>query len=122
MWCCFSPQDSIPQVQIFGWCARYTGQCRGGSRSWLRKYERYQSKGGQCMPMQKSFSAADPAIVPVKGPMLSEGNTTTGQGKKPGSQATAPSNPYGPNNERLPEKLEGALRLLRLHLAGWRPR
>ena len=64
------------------------------------------------MPTQKPFTAADPAIVPVEGPVLSEGSTTTGQGKKPGSQTTIPSNPYGPNNEQLPEKLEGALRRL----------
>ena len=30
------------------------------------------------MPTQKSFSAADPAIVPVEGPVLSEGNAAPG--------------------------------------------
>jgi hypothetical protein len=64
------------------------------------------------MPTQKSFSAADPAIVPVEGPVLSEGNIASGHAGRAGSQAGTPSNPYGPNSEQLPEKLEGALRRL----------
>ncbi len=31
------------------------------------------------MPTQKSFSPADPAIVPVEGPVLSEGNEASGK-------------------------------------------
>jgi hypothetical protein len=64
------------------------------------------------MPTQKSFSAADPAIVPVEGPVLSEGNAAPGKAGKQGSHEATQSNPYGPNNEQLPEKLEGALRRL----------
>jgi hypothetical protein len=64
------------------------------------------------MPTQKSFSAADPAIVPVEGPALTEGSAAPGHDGKAGSQSGTPSNPYGPNNEQLPEKLEAALRRL----------
>jgi hypothetical protein len=64
------------------------------------------------MPTQKSFSAADPAIVPVEGPVLSEGNAASGAEAKQRSRLAAQRNPYGPNNEQLPEKLEGALRRL----------
>jgi hypothetical protein len=64
------------------------------------------------MPTQKSFSAADPAIVPVEGPVLSEGNAASGAEGKQGARPATQSNPYGPNNEQLPEKLEGALRRL----------
>jgi len=64
------------------------------------------------MPTQKSFSAADPAIVPVEGPVLSEGSAVSGHAGKARVRAATPSNPYGPNNEQLPEKLEGALRRL----------
>src|SRR5271156_2416402 len=62
------------------------------------------------MPTQKSFSAADPAIVPVEGPVSSEGNAVLGVEGKQGARGPTQSNPYGPNNEQLPEKLEGALR------------
>jgi hypothetical protein len=64
------------------------------------------------MATQKSFSPADPAIVPVEGPALSEGNMASGRAGKRESRAAAPTNPYGPNNEQLPELLEGALRRL----------
>ena len=64
------------------------------------------------MPTQKSFSAADPAIVPVEGPVLSEVNAAPGKERKRGSHGATESHPYGPNNEQLPEKLEGALRRL----------
>jgi hypothetical protein len=64
------------------------------------------------MPAQKSFSPADPAIVPVEGPVLSEGNAASGKRGQRESQTAAQSNPYGPNNEQLPERLEGALRRL----------
>ncbi len=64
------------------------------------------------MPTQKSFSAADPAIVPVEGPVLSEGNAVPGTNGKQAVRTAAQTNPYGPNNEQLPEKLEGALRRL----------
>src|SRR5271168_3904205 len=97
-------------MQIFAWCVRSTRQRRGGSRPW--QCERYQSKRGQCMPTQKSFSAADPAIVPVEGPVLGEGNAASGKEGKQGVPTPTQSNPYGPNNEQLPEKLEGALRRL----------
>jgi hypothetical protein len=64
------------------------------------------------MPTQKSFSAANPAIVPVEGPVLSEVNAAPGAEGKPGARTAAQSNPYGANNEQLPEKLESALRRL----------
>jgi hypothetical protein len=64
------------------------------------------------MPTQKIFSAADPAIVRVEGPVLSEAKTARGHAGKARSQAATPSNPYGPNNEQLPERVEGALRRL----------
>jgi len=64
------------------------------------------------MPTQKPFSAADPAIVPVEGPVSSEGNAASGAVVKQGERTATQSNPYGPNNEQLPEKLEGALRRL----------
>jgi hypothetical protein len=61
------------------------------------------------MPTQKSFSAPDPGIVPVEGPVLSEGSTASGAEGKQGARTATQRNPYGPNNEQLPEKLEGAL-------------
>ncbi|HEY4950577.1 MAG TPA: hypothetical protein VIH88_09610 [Candidatus Acidoferrales bacterium] len=64
------------------------------------------------MPTQRSFSPADPAIVPVEGPVLSEGNAASSREGKRESRAAAQTNPYGPNNEQLPERLEGALRRL----------
>jgi hypothetical protein len=64
------------------------------------------------MPTQKSFSAADPAIVPAEGPVWSDGNATTGREGKRASRATTPANPYGQKNEQLPERLESARRLV----------
>jgi hypothetical protein len=64
------------------------------------------------MPTQRSFSAADPSIVPVEGPVLSEGNATPGREGKHEPRVAAQANPYGQNNEQLPERLESALRRL----------
>jgi hypothetical protein len=64
------------------------------------------------MPTQKSFSPADPAIVPVEGPASSDGNAAPSKKGKRDSQTTTQANPYGPNNEQLPEHLESALRRL----------
>ncbi|MGA7031186.1 MAG: hypothetical protein WBY24_21280, partial [Candidatus Acidiferrales bacterium] len=84
------------------------------------------------MPTQKSFSAADPAIVPVEGPVGSNGGAVAAlpnreagvrsnkRGGDPGrkaqlsvdSEATGAAGAYGPNNEQLPERLESALRRL----------
>jgi hypothetical protein len=50
------------------------------------------------MPTQKSSSQADPAIVPVEGPVLSKGNATSDWEGKRGSRAAAQTNPYGPSN------------------------
>ncbi|MFZ3217724.1 MAG: hypothetical protein WA192_16820 [Candidatus Acidiferrales bacterium] len=80
------------------------------------------------MPTQKSFSQADPAIVPVEGPEPNDrmppsagarnpaapqqGNGATRKRRNADSDAAAQASPYGPNNEQLPERLEGALRRL----------
>jgi len=93
------------------------------------------------MPMQKPISAADPAIVPVEGPVKAEGrahvagvgsrNSTdaddtgnrrrmkglntdgrSGKARMLNSATNLQESPYGPNNEQLPERLEGALRRL----------
>jgi hypothetical protein len=45
------------------------------------------------MPTQKSFSAADPAIVPVEGPVLGEGNAASGKEGKQGVPTATQSNP-----------------------------
>lgn len=89
------------------------------------------------MSIDKSYKEADPAIVPVEGPVESrvEGrvrptsvapqNGATGKRRDmpAGSSRTSParpaslakaeiSSPYGPNNEQLPERLQEALRRL----------
>lgn len=45
------------------------------------------------MPTRKSFSPADPAIVPVEGPALSEGNAAPGENGKRQARAAMDSNP-----------------------------
>jgi hypothetical protein len=82
------------------------------------------------MPIDDSYVTADPAIVPVEGPAKSESVAQPGAGA--GSRRGAPAggsrisparpavlgtgeqsaNPYGPNNEQLPERLQEALRRL----------
>ena len=52
------------------------------------------------MPTQKSFSPADPAIVPVEGPVLSEGNAAAGREGKRERRTAVQINPYGQNNEQ----------------------
>jgi hypothetical protein len=64
------------------------------------------------MATQKSFAAADPAIVPVEGPVASGGNLASGREGGRESRVTTAANPFGPNNEQLPERLESALRRL----------
>ena len=64
------------------------------------------------MPTQKSFSPADPAIVPVEVPALNEKAAASGPQRKAAPLAATQANPYGQNNEQLPERLEGALRRL----------
>ena len=64
------------------------------------------------MPTQKSFSPADPAIVPVEGPALNEKAVASGAQRKTASLAATQANPYGQNNEQLPERLQEALRRL----------
>ena len=69
------------------------------------------------MPTQKSFSPADPAIVPVEGPVLKgEGNAAAGREGKRERRTAVQINPYGQNNEQLPERLEGALRRLAISI------
>jgi hypothetical protein len=48
----------------------------------------------------------------VEGPALSGGNAASAKDGKRQLRAATESNPYGPNNEQLPERLEGALRRL----------
>ncbi len=53
--------------------------------------------------------------MPVEGPVASDRNTTLGGEGKRESRVTgmpAQANPYGQNNEQLPERLESALRRL----------
>jgi len=64
------------------------------------------------MPLQKSFSPADPARVPVEGPAFGDGNVASSREGKRDSQATVEANPYGLNNQQLPERLESDLRRL----------
>jgi hypothetical protein len=86
---------------------------RGGFHSWQAKQHFYPKRErGQCVATQKSFSAADPAIVPVEGPVASDGNLASGREGGPESRVTTAANPYGQNNEQLPERLESALRRL----------
>ncbi|HYL46568.1 MAG TPA: hypothetical protein VEU52_06055 [Candidatus Limnocylindrales bacterium] len=62
------------------------------------------------MPMEKTVSSADPAVVPVEGPAKQpEGNSL--RDTPPGA------NPYGANNEHLPERLQEALRRLVLQFS-----
>jgi hypothetical protein len=86
---------------------------RGGLHSWQAKQHFYPKRErGQCVATQKSFSAADPAIVPVEGPVASDGNLASGREGGRESRVTTAANPYGQNNEQLPERLESALRRL----------
>jgi hypothetical protein len=86
---------------------------RGGFLSWQAKQHFYPKRErGQCMATQKSFSAADPAIVPVEGPVASDGNLASGREGGRESRVTTAANPYGQNNEQLPRWLERALRRL----------
>ena len=68
------------------------------------------------MPTQTRIPNANPAIVPVEGPAQSPINAPVGAGLKPApteSLAGAESaNPFGANNEMLPERLQEALRRL----------
>ena len=81
------------------------------------------------MPIDNSYLTADPAIVPVEGPAKSAsvGQDGGGAGNRRGAPAggsrTSPArpavsaandaaNPFGPNNEQLPERLQEALRRL----------
>jgi hypothetical protein len=58
------------------------------------------------MPIEKSASKANSAFVPVEGPTPA----ATSQGA--GSRTAGAKNPYGANNEQLPERLQAALRRL----------
>jgi len=58
------------------------------------------------MPIEKSTPAANSAFVPVEGAVL-EARTRGGNSISAGIR-----NPYGANNEQLPERLEAALRRL----------
>jgi hypothetical protein len=84
------------------------------------------------MPIEKSYVTADPAIVPVEGPAQSTNVVLPQTGARAGSRRDTPAggsrisparpvplsgpdegtDAYGPNNERLPERLQEALRRL----------
>jgi len=59
------------------------------------------------MSIQKLIPMADPAIVPVEGPANAPREMTERAGI-----LAAEANPFGANNEQLPEKLQEALRRL----------
>src|SRR5277367_2720550 len=58
------------------------------------------------MPIEKSAPKANSAFVPVEGP-VPEATRQSGQARGAGGK-----NPYGANNEQLPERLQAALRRL----------
>ena len=73
------------------------------------------------MSTQKQIVQADPAIVPVEGPtqaasagtgFASAANSSREMAERAGIPFTPAANPFGANNEQLPEKLQEALRRL----------
>jgi hypothetical protein len=73
------------------------------------------------MSSQKQIVQADPAIVPVEGPaqaacarsgVASATNASRELTERAGTSVTPAANPFGANNEQLPEKLQEALRRL----------
>jgi hypothetical protein len=82
------------------------------------------------MPIEKSYVTADPAIVPVEGPVQSTNVVLPQPGARAGDRRrdtpaggsrilparpvplSGPEDSYGPNNEQLPERLQEALRRL----------
>jgi len=60
------------------------------------------------MSSQKQILAADAAIVPVEGPA----NASREMKERASTSVTPAANPFGANNEQLPEKLQEALRRL----------
>jgi hypothetical protein len=62
------------------------------------------------MPIEPQFPKADPSIVPVEGPIASNANPTSANASA--SSAAHAQNPYGANNEQLPDRLQEALRRL----------
>jgi hypothetical protein len=73
------------------------------------------------MSTQKQIVQADPAIVPVEGPtraasagagFASAANSSRELNERGGNSFVRAANPFGANNEQLPEKLQEALRRL----------
>jgi hypothetical protein len=66
------------------------------------------------MPTQTKFPKADPAIVPVEGPVApaSLASPARAENRRQDAGATTAAAPYGLNNEHLPERLQEALRRL----------
>src|ERR1700734_2948654 len=73
------------------------------------------------MSTQKQIPMADPAIVPVEGPMqipnrgtgfASAAHSSRELNERAGTPVATTANPFGANNEQLPEKLQEALRRL----------
>ena len=64
------------------------------------------------MTTERTISAADPAIVPVEGPVGANGSSGGARASKFLPDADSSAGAYGPNNEQLPERLESALRRL----------
>ena len=60
--------------------------------------------------MQTNIAKADPAIVPLEGPMNAASGAIAAQSRgNPGTQASGTETPSGANNEQLPERLQEAL-------------
>ncbi|MGD0403423.1 MAG: hypothetical protein ABSB66_09505 [Candidatus Acidiferrales bacterium] len=73
------------------------------------------------MSTQKQIPIADPAIVPVEGPtraanagtgFASAANSSRGLTESAGISVASAANPFGANNEQLPDRLQEALRRL----------
>ena len=74
------------------------------------------------MSIESHFSKADAGIVPVEGPRLSAGSESIKESMPAGNTARELNSgnqqeAFGPNNERLPERLQEALRRLVLQFS-----
>jgi hypothetical protein len=87
-----------------------------GPNEWRDKFQTGENR----MRTQQDISTANPAIVPVEGPVggpqegyLPAGRSKAGEAKAAsGPSSGGPGKGYGANNEQLPERLQEALRRL----------